>query len=189
MYVRYSPLGRYAFQTIQTCAVCITQGPRKTSTSKYNIEQGQSPSTRAAHHRGHNTFVAPAKPAAPKRYRMVIICLYNENGNFFFSEQEIRKQCGYRSATLCCHPLVITHPGYFGSSDTQFLRYFHAMLSPPLVTACKRQRVPMAAACGITPLLITPPCGAGDMLGVPTVSHRTAITPLRYHPPREPLLR
>ena len=30
-------------------------------------EQGQSPSARAAHHRGQNTYVAPARPAAPTR--------------------------------------------------------------------------------------------------------------------------
>ena len=32
-----------------------------------NIKQGQSPSARPAHHRGQNTSVAPARPAAPTR--------------------------------------------------------------------------------------------------------------------------
>ena len=38
-----------------------------------NIEQGQSPSVRAAHHRGQNTFVAPARPAAPTRSAGVLL--------------------------------------------------------------------------------------------------------------------
>ena len=32
-----------------------------------NIEQGQSPSARVAHHRGQNASVALVKPAAPTR--------------------------------------------------------------------------------------------------------------------------
>ena len=35
------------------------------------------------------------------------------------------------------------------------------LLSPPLVTAWKRQKVPIVAACGITPLVITPPAARG----------------------------
>ena len=80
------------------------------------------------------------------------------------------------------------------------------MLSPPRVTAWKRQNVPMVVACGITPLDITPPgncmeaskgadcrplryhppyhttSGAEDMLGVPVFPIVTAITPPSVSP-------
>ena len=47
------------------------------------------------------------------------------------------------------------------------------LLSPPPVTAWKSQKVPIAAASGITP-----PCGArGLLVGEPNISHGTAITP------------
>ena len=83
------------------------------------------------------------------------------------------------------------------------------MLSPPRVTAWKRQNVPMVVACGITPLDITPPgncmeaskgadcrplryhppyhttSGAEDMLGVPSISHRNCYHPALGITPRE----
>ena len=48
------------------------------------------------------------------------------------------------------------------------------VITPPVTW--KRETVPIVAACGITPLVI-PPCGTGGMQGVQSISHRTAITP------------
>ena len=176
-----------------------------------NIEQdGQRPSARATHHLGQNTLVALAKPAAPTRYRTydTLLIGITTMGTSFFSEQVIRKQYGYRTATpFVVAPLLSPTLALADQVILKNYRYFHAMQSPPLVSAWKRQNVPIVGACVITHLVITPPgncmeaskgvngrglryhppcyhtrCGTGGRLGVPNTSHRIAITPpLRYH--------
>ena len=114
--------------------------------------------------------------------------------------QTIRVPYGY---TFCCQPLVITHPGSFRPSDVQILsvfprdaitppgncleastcascrglRYQPPCYHPPLVTAWKRQKVPVVAACGIIPHVITPPAARG------VYARCTKYFPsYRYHP-------
>ena len=71
------------FGTKRTRCTCLWPLPPRTSSPEVHailyrqlsapdmventIEQGQSPSARAAHHRRQNTSVAPAGPAAPRR--------------------------------------------------------------------------------------------------------------------------
>ena len=100
----------------------------------------------------------------------------------------ICKQYEYRSATPCCNPLVITLPGSFRSSDVQNYRHFHAMLSPPLVTSWTRQKVPIVAACGVTPLVITHPAARRvrwwhRIFYIVLLSPPTVSPPTGKHPP------
>ena len=63
-----------------------------------NIEQGQSPSTRAVHHRGQNISVALTRPAAPTRSSFLFLFL------FFFILQRSLATSGAMIASFFVRP-------------------------------------------------------------------------------------
>lgn len=56
---------------------------------------------------------------------------------------------------------------------------------PPLETAWKRQKVPIASSRGVTSVGITLRCSLGEVHHLRNLTHSTAITPRRYHLPRD----
>ena len=140
-----------------------------------NNEQGQSPSTRAAHHRGQNTSVAPAKPASPTRSTGVPAVTSRATIASFFVRPQTTPCCTCASSSdssargashgNACHASrssescaghSVCGPGTTHRSSSPGTSFCDPLLSSPLLAAWKRQKVPIVASCGITPLVVTP---------------------------------
>ena len=129
-------------------------------------EQGQSPSARAAHHRGQNTYVAPARPAAPTRSAGVPLATSGATIASFFVRPQTTPAARAPQAPIASlqEPATATRA------------------TPAAAASPASATVPAVPAELVTPAqLITPQAPA--LVGVPNISYRTVITPHEKHPP------
>ena len=185
-----------------------------------NIQQEQSPSARAVHHRGQNAAVAPEKPAAPTRSSGASLATSGTTIASFFvrpqttpaapAPQAPAASLGEPAtatratpattaipapATVSAVPAMLSPPCYHPplvnerleapkGANQRGLRYhppcYHPIGSCPKASKCANCRG----------LRYHPPCFHSPAAGVgvrrvPNITHCTAITPRRYHPPLE----
>ena len=107
--------------------------------------------------------------------------MYEDRGGIFF----------WGRVTILLHLAITfdithppTHPGSFRSSDMQAI----PIILRDAITSWQRQKVPIIAACGITPLGVTPRCGLGRCAKItgyyyPSYYGAISSTPRRHHPP------